>query len=242
MSEVTSLAPRPWMRPPKGSWVGLLSPGRGNRYYRYQRRGRQFKIAQMLAAKVLDEHEWIIRKLDHRRAWYASSSRSASAAWIRCRRSMWRNTDARRALLAIALDKDCLVERRAARCPQDAGPATIWPVACQSRRSAGPLRRGYAQRADPDAAAPDAYGTRSRGSRPSRPAAAAPLPARSLFPSSTGRGRAQVAPFSFRPRVEGTLRPPRVRLSLFILLCAPGAGRGFRRLSRRRSGQAPAKG
>jgi hypothetical protein len=47
--------------------LGLLFAARGNRYYRYQRRGCQFKIAQMLAAKMLDEHERIMRKLNHRR-------------------------------------------------------------------------------------------------------------------------------------------------------------------------------
>jgi hypothetical protein len=197
----------------------------------------------MLAAKVLDEHERIMRKLDHRRGWYASSSRAASS-----RPGSVSGDPSGGTTMAVARSSTLLLTRiawwnggrrgvRKTRVRRPSGP-----VACQSRRSAGPLRRGYAQRADPDAAAPGAYRARSRGSRPSRPAAAATLPARSLLPSSTGRGRASGRPFSFRPRVEGTLQPPRVRLSLFILLCAPGAGRGFRRLSHKRSGAGSSQG
>jgi hypothetical protein len=183
-----------------------------------------------------------MRKVNHRRVVCLQLTLGLRAAWIRCRRSMWRNNDARRALLDSALDKNCLVERRTARCPQDPGPATIW----SSRMSISTKRWSAAERmcstSRSQRSCSSAYRARCRGSRPSRPAAAATLPGRSLLPSSTGRKRASGRPFSFRPRVEGTLQPPRVRLSPFILFCAPGAGRGFRRLSRRRSGQAPAKG
>jgi hypothetical protein len=196
MSEVTSLAPRPWMRPPKGSWVGLLSAGRGNRYYRYQRRGRQFKIAQMLAAKVLDEHEWIMRKLDHRRAWYASSSRSAcsrpgSVAGDPCGGTTM--PVARCSTLLLTRIAWWNGGRQGVRKTQVRRPSG--PVACQSRRSAGPLRRGCAQRADPNAAAPvlTERGLEGAGRPDQRPQQR--YPHALFFRAPPGVSGLQVAPF-----------------------------------------------
>jgi hypothetical protein len=138
----------------------------------------------------------------------------------------------------LLLTRICLVEPRTARCPQDPGPATIWPcrMSISTKRWSAAERMCSTSRSQRSCSS--ATGARCQGSRPSRPATAATLPARSLLPSSTGRKRASGRPFSFRPRVEGTPCPTE---RLYSPSC-PDAGRGFRRLSRRRSGQAPAKG
>jgi hypothetical protein len=125
------------------------------------------------------------------------------------------------------------------------------PVACQSRRSAGPLRRGCAQRADPHAAAPVLTERGVKGAGRPDQRLQQRYPHALFFRAPPGVGGLQVAPFHSglgsrelfsRPVSDGaslcSFVPP-VPAEAFVDFLAGGQGRIQPRVERRSPGRRP---